>query len=213
MRRARQTVEKARTNQIRWVTFLAIFLVSIAEALAQEQRNVRFQTPVEVPRQPSRRIIVSIPDHKLALIEDGLVVKFYPIAVGAKATPSPAGEFKIANRLTEPTYYAPGVVIGPGPENPLGTRWIGLSLRGFGIHGTNEPKSIGRRASHGCIRMHQADLEELFELVRIGDVVEMHGTRTVELAAMFAPPSVPAPNPAPAQPAPMPLVAAALTPH
>jgi hypothetical protein len=62
---------------------------------------------------------------------------------------------------------------------------MGLSLKGFGIHGTNDPRSIGRKASHGCIRMQNRDVEELFGLVRIGDVVELHNERDEELAGIF----------------------------
>ena len=65
------------------------------------------------------------------------------------------------------------MVIPPGKANPLGTRWIGLSRKGYGIHGTNNPRSIGRRASHGCIRMRNRDVEELFEMVAVGDRVEI----------------------------------------
>lgn len=155
------------------------------------------------PAQPSqqdteRRIIVSIPDRKLAIVEDGRVVKLYPIAVGAPDSPSPTGAFKIVNRLTDPAYYSPGIEIPPGKDNPLGTRWMGLSMKRFGIHGTNEPKSIGRNASHGCIRMRNADAEELFELIRVGDTVDVIGERTVELAAIFGAPSptIPAAQPA-----------------
>src|SRR5436190_803480 len=57
--------------------------------------------------------------------------------------------------------------------------------KGYGIHGTNQPKSIGKAASHGCIRMGRKDLEELFELVRVGDTVEIHGERDATIAALF----------------------------
>ncbi|MCL4523057.1 MAG: L,D-transpeptidase [Acidobacteria bacterium] len=175
----------------------AVLLLSLAEAHAQE-RNGGKAAPVSEPQaRPERRIVISIPDRKLALIEDGKVVKIYPVAVGAAATPSPSGEFRVRERITNPTYYAPGKVIGPGKENPLGTRWIGLGQRGYGIHGTNEPRSIGKRASHGCIRMRKADVEELFELVRAGDLVELHGTRGAEVAAIFGEvPTAPATKPA-----------------
>ena len=132
-----------------------------------------------------RRVVVSIPDRKLALVEDGETKKVYPVAVGADGSPSPAGSFRVVNRLTRPTYYHPGTVIGPGAQNPLGTRWVGLDRRGYGIHGTNQPKSIGKAASHGCIRMARRDLEELFELVRVGDAVEIHGERDDAVAAVF----------------------------
>jgi lipoprotein-anchoring transpeptidase ErfK/SrfK len=157
-----------------------------------------------------RRIVVSIPDRKLALVEDGRVVKVYPIAVGAPSDPSPTGQFKIINRLTDPAYYAPGIVIPPGKNNPLGTRWMGLSRKRFGIHGTNEPKSIGHDASHGCIRMRNRDAEELFERVRVGDTVAVMGERSVELAALFGTPVAPTAPPAAKPAAPVAPVAVAI---
>ena len=129
--------------------------------------------------------MVSFPDHKLALIENGRVVKVYRVSVGAPESPSPTGRFTIVRRLAKPTYYAPGTIIPPGPANPLGPRWIGLNLPGYGIHGTNQPSSIGRDASHGCIRMRNRDVLELFALVRAGDVVELHGERDAEVAKWF----------------------------
>jgi lipoprotein-anchoring transpeptidase ErfK/SrfK len=132
-----------------------------------------------------RRIVVSIPDRKLALIVDGEVQKVYPVAVGKERTPSPAGSFKIVTRVPDPTWYGPKKVVGPGKANPLGTRWIGLSQKSYGIHGTNAPSSIGKAASHGCIRMHKADVEELFNLVQPGDTVDMLGERTEETAKLF----------------------------
>lgn len=133
----------------------------------------------------ARRILVSVPDRKLALIENGEVVRVYPVAVGAEVTQSPSGEFTIVNRVSNPTYYHPHKVIGPGPENPLGSRWIGLSQPHYGIHGTNEPWSIGKAASHGCIRMAKRDLEELFTLVQVGDTVEIRAERDLEVAQVF----------------------------
>jgi lipoprotein-anchoring transpeptidase ErfK/SrfK len=132
-----------------------------------------------------RRLVVSIPDHKLAVVENGSVVKVYGIATGAPATPSPAGTFRIVNRLVDPTYYGGGKVIGPGAANPLGNRWIGLDQKSYGIHGTNQPSSVGRSASHGCMRMRRRDLEELFARVRVGDTVEIHGERDEVVASIF----------------------------
>src|SRR5271163_4346283 len=121
----------------------------------------------------TRRIVVSLPDRKVALFEDGHLVKIYPIAVGKHTTPSPNGSFHIASRVVRPTWYQPGKVVPAGPANPLGTRWMGLGYKGYGIHGTNRPESIGHAASHGCIRMRNRDVEELFELVRVGDEVDL----------------------------------------
>ncbi len=133
-----------------------------------------------------KRIVVSILDRKLLLLDGTRVLKMYDVAVGKPSTPSPSGEFQIVNRIPNPTWYAPGKIVGPGKENPLGTRWMGLSAKGFGIHGTNAPRSIGKAASHGCIRMRQRDLEELFELVDVGVPVELHGERPPVLAMIFA---------------------------
>jgi lipoprotein-anchoring transpeptidase ErfK/SrfK len=163
----------------------AVLLLAMAQAHAQDRPSSKAPAASGPQARPERRVVISIPDRKLALIEDGKVVKVFPVAVGAPATPSPSGEFRVRERITNPTYYAPGNVIGPGKGNPLGTRWIGLGQRGYGIHGTNEPRSIGKRASHGCIRMSKSDVEELFELVRAGDLVELHAERGAEVAAIF----------------------------
>ena len=133
----------------------------------------------------ARRLVVSIPDRKLVVIENNEVVEVFGVAVGAPNSPSPTGTFTIVNRVANPTYYHPGKVIGPGPQNPIGTRWIGLNQKGYGIHGTDQPSSIGYAKSHGCIRLRNADVERLFERVRPGDVVELHAQRTPELDQLF----------------------------
>jgi hypothetical protein len=134
-----------------------------------------------------QRIVVSIPHRKLAVIRDGEIVKTYATAVGAPNSPSPVGEFAVINRIVRPTYYAHRKVIRPGRFNPLGTRWMGLDIKGYGIHGTNVPKSIGKAESHGCIRLSNRDVEELFELVRVGDAVELHGQADEVVVALFGP--------------------------
>ncbi len=140
-----------------------------------------------------RVIVVSLEDRKLALVEDGKVTKVYPVAVGKPSTPSPVGTFTIERRVANPVYQHDGKTVQPGPGNPVGTRWMGLSVRGYGIHGTNAPKSIGKAASHGCIRMAKPDLEELFALVQVGDTVELIGERNDETAQLFGTDADPAP--------------------
>src|SRR5579862_9450366 len=135
--------------------------------------------------RPIRSVLVSIPDRKLAVIEEDRVIATFSIAVGAAESPSPTGEFRIVNRVSNPTYYHPGSVIPSGKDNPVGTRWVGLSQKGYGIHGTNAPRSIGQAASHGCIRLRNRDMERLFTLLRIGDVVEIHGERDEQVAQVF----------------------------
>ncbi len=184
MRRNSAASSKA-TARTKWALLATTLLMATAEAIAQEKPTHRATLVAQGATNSQRRIVVSIPDCKLALVENGRVVKIYRVAVGAQVSPSPSGEFKITLRLVEPAYYAPGVVIPPGKDNPLGTRWLGLSQKGYGIHGTNQPGSVGRRASHSCIRMRNRDMEELFELARPGDIVELHADRTTELARLF----------------------------
>src|SRR5262245_24541584 len=163
---------------------LAILLCLSWSARAEETVATSGAKPAVSANSPVRRILISVPDHKLALMADGQIVKIYSVATGAEESPTPSGEFQIVNRLTSPTYYHPGKVIGPGDDNPLGTRWMGLNAPHLGIHGTNVPGSIGKPASHGCVRMSRKDLEELFELVRVGDTVVIRTERTEEIAGI-----------------------------
>lgn len=167
----------------------SVMLLAAAEAMAQEKGRA------------VRRIIVSIPDRKLAVMEADRVVKIFPVAVGAPKSPSPTGSFEIVNQIPDPTWYSKGKIVGPGPGNPLGTRWMGLSAKGYGLHGTNAPRSIGRNASHGCIRLRNSDAEALFELVAVGDRVDLVGERDEETARIFGP--APAPVTVLAQAAPV----------
>jgi len=152
----------------------SVMLIAAAEALAQDKT--------------ARRIVVSIPDRKLAVVEAGRVVKIFSTAVGAPDSPSPTGTYKIVQRLSDPTWYTKGKIVPPGKFNPLGTRWLGLSLKGYGIHGTSSPTSIGHNVSHGCIRLRNHDVEKLFEMVAVGDQVELYGERTIETDEIFGEP-------------------------
>lgn len=165
--------------QARLHAIAVVMVLAAAEAFAQDQAQA------EKASEARREVIISIADRKLALLEDGEIVKVYSVAVGKPSTPSPSGEFTVVNRLTAPTYYHKGQVIPAGPANPLGNRWIGLSQKGYGIHGTNQPRSIGKAASHGCIRMAKADLEELFEILRPGDTVSIRSERDEQIAQIF----------------------------
>ena len=156
--------------------------------------SAALQTSVPVPPAPkapefakttARWILGSIPDRKLALFENGKVVRIYRVAVGKTSTPSPVGEFKIVSRVSNPVYYHKGQVIAAGKGNPVGTRWMGLSAKGYGIHGTNQPNSIGKAASTGCIRMGKQDVEELFAIVDAGDTVQIRLERDEQIATVF----------------------------
>ena len=173
---------------------ISVLAAALGMTLATTTFSAALQT--SVPEMPSpkasafakatvRWVLVSIPDRKLALIENGKVVRIYRVAVGKISTPSPVGEFKIVNRVTNPAYYHRGQVIVTGKGNPVGSRWMGLSAKGYGIHGTNQPNSIGKAASTGCIRVGKKDLEELFALVDVGDAVQIRAERDEQMAAVF----------------------------
>jgi lipoprotein-anchoring transpeptidase ErfK/SrfK len=162
-------------EQIRRVAALtSLVFMAAAEALAQENQSASV-----------RKIVVSIPDRKLAVVESGRIIRIFSTAVGTPRTPSPSGSFHIIQRIQYPTWYTKGKIVPPGKSNPLGTRWLGLSAKGYGIHGTNNPASIGHNASHGCIRMRNQDVEQLFEMVAVGDAVELYSERTPELEQIF----------------------------
>lgn len=166
-------------------TMALLFIAFAAKARAQESQISPCLGAARASKRAVRRVIVSIPDRKLVLLEDEHVLLTFSIAVGAPDSPSPNGEFRVANMVTDPVYYHPGDVIPPGADNPVGPRWIGLSIKGYGIHGTNEPRSIGRRVSHGCIRLSNRDVKILFAYLRVGDAVELLAQRDAETAQFF----------------------------
>lgn len=113
------------------------------------------------------RIKVSLSQRRLHLLQDGKVIRSYPVGVGKKATRTPTGTFTIINKVPNPG-RRPG-----GPMTVYGTYWMGLSKKGYGIHGTNRPSSIGKYVSKGCIRMYNKDVEDLAKRVSIGTEVEI----------------------------------------
>ena len=105
------------------------------------------------------RILINKSSRQLALFNGNSQVRNYPIGIGKPATPTPEGDFAIAVKLLN-------------PGGMMGTRWMGLNFDpNYGIHGNNAPWSIGQLASHGCIRMYNNDVEELYTLVRLGTPV------------------------------------------
>jgi len=107
----------------------------------------------------------------LSLKADGKIIKVYRISTG-KSNSTPAGVFTVITKIVNPPWYTDDKVIPPGsPDNILGSRWLGISKKGYGIHGTTEPETIGRQATAGCIRMRNSEVEELFALVPVGTEV------------------------------------------
>ena len=106
-------------------------------------------------------IDISTSKHQLKLMNDNKLMKAYPIAVGKILTPTPSGIYTIINKQ-------------PNPPAPFGVLWMGLSKPHYGIHGTNNPASIGKNRSHGCIRMFNHDVQELSSSATIGTKVFIH---------------------------------------
>lgn len=128
--------------------------------------------PVTAETRAKTAIVINVPAFRLELYAGEQFVRAYPIAVGSMVTQTVLGQASIISRVVDPTWYPEGrPPVPPGPDNPVGTRWLGLSVEGFGIHGTNAPDSIGKPVSSGCIRLKNADVEELYDLVRIGTPV------------------------------------------
>lgn len=103
----------------------------------------------------SYEIHVSVSHRQLTLLQNGVPMKLYPISVGKILTPTPVGTYTIINKQ-------------PNPGGPFGVMWMGLSKPHYGIHGTNNPASIGKRVSRSCIRMYNHDVLELSRIVPIG---------------------------------------------
>ena len=143
----------------------ASFEVTTREILAVnpliDPRRLEIGQIICLPITPSPfEIIVNIGAKRLTVYRKGIIYREYIVATGKPETPTPTGVFEIINKEID-------------PGGPYGTRWLGLSAKGYGIHGTNNPASIGTAASNGCIRMYNEDIEALFDITSVGTVVRI----------------------------------------
>lgn len=116
-------------------------------------------------------IFIDKSQNVLILKSDEEVIKTYLVSTG-KDNSTPAGVFKITNKLTDPIWFKAGAVVpAASPENVLGTRWIGFDLSGYGIHGTTDPQTLGQQVTQGCVRMANPDVEELYIIIPPGTEV------------------------------------------
>lgn len=161
----------------------AVVVKIVRQLVANQRRPMHFTTRTVEPRflagAFSSVIVINRSNNVLSLYKGVKVWRHFPVATGQSAYPTPQGRFRIVVKWKNPTWYPPTYdswaqglsPVPPGPANPLGTRWLGLSAPGVGIHGTNNPSSIGYSVSHGCIRMQVPDSEWLFDHVEIGTTV------------------------------------------
>ncbi len=150
--------------------------------VANTRRPVRVATEKLQPRALAGGspavIVINRSENVLKLYKGTKPWRTFGVATGQAAYPTPRGRFSIVVKWTNPWWYPPASPwaagespVPPGPSNPLGTRWMGISSPGVGIHGTPKPESIGYSASHGCIRMLIPQAEWLFEHVDVGTTV------------------------------------------
>ena len=148
--------------------------LAVGESLAIDNTHIALL-------EPRASVTINVAQRMLFL-KDGDGVLAYPVTVGRRTWPTPVGAFTVISKETDPVWDVPVSIqremerqgkpvitrMEPSPLNPLGAYWIGLSLPGLGIHGTNAPSSIFQFASHGCIRMHPNDVADLFPRVQAG---------------------------------------------
>ncbi len=123
-------------------------------------------------------LILKLKEKRVYVYQGEKIVANYPVAIGKKGWETPLGEWQVMEKVKNPgwTSFKDGSVLPPGPKNPLGERWIGFWTDGqdvIGFHGTPDVKSIGKAASHGCVRMRNRDVKALYPLVKVGTTVKV----------------------------------------
>ena len=146
----------------------------------QPGQSLRISTQKIIPKKVYNGLIINLPEYQLYHFKNGVLLNTYPIAIGKTSWKTPRGRFFIDNKALNPTWRVPpqmqkrykkkyrNKIVPPGPNNPLGKYWIGLSIPHIGIHSTNKPYSIGQARSHGCMRLNSKDAEKLFNSVDVG---------------------------------------------
>lgn len=152
------------------------------EAIIHPGQRLHIHNPHIVPAGLYDGILINLPQRMLFHFNQGNLTHAYPVGLGKPSWPTPRGEFRIVSRVKNKPWLVPKSIqeemrregkavlqeVPPGPDNPLGEHWLGLSLWGYGIHGTIAPASIYQFRSHGCIRLHPDDIAELFDQVKVG---------------------------------------------
>jgi len=142
----------------------------IAEAEGTFESSPESAVPASSQSRQGLSIRISLAQRRLTLLRAGRETAQYPVAIGKPATPTPSGNWSILNKALN-------------PGGVFGTRWMGFTRRGHGIHGTNQPQSIGHAVSNGCVRMYTPDVESLFAQVSVGTPVLIEAGVTVPAAA------------------------------
>jgi L,D-transpeptidase ErfK/SrfK len=153
-----------------------------AQARLKESQKLRVDNRHIVPASLDNGIVINIPQRMLFYFKNNVLLHYFPVGLGRPDWPTPTGSFTVLVKEENPVWDVPKSIqeemqregkpvqtcVPPGPENPLGKHWLGLSLRGYGIHGTIAPTSIYQFRTHGCIRLHPDHVAELFAAVSPG---------------------------------------------
>ena len=155
-----------------------------AKDLIEIQSPIKSKSPItkknlkELYIQQNEKVylVIKLSDRRVYIYQDDRLKTSYPIAIGREGWETPTGKYKVIQKIPNPSWKHPftGEIIPPGPENPLGERWIGFWTDGtnyIGFHGTPNEETVGQAVSHGCVRMLNQDVLALFEKVAIGTAV------------------------------------------
>jgi L,D-transpeptidase ErfK/SrfK len=139
-----------------------------------------------LPGRPQRGITVNLAELRLYLVWEeagALQVRIYPIGIGDEGWETPEGTFAVLRKVEQPVWNPPPSIrqqrpelplrVPPGPENPLGDYWLAFTPEGHGIHGTHKPFGVGRRVSHGCLRLYPEDIRDLYSRTELGTPVQI----------------------------------------
>ncbi|WP_345741271.1 L,D-transpeptidase [Metabacillus indicus] len=143
-------------------SFISLFFTSVSP--------INVKAIDSVTRKDNQLVIINKNSNTLAFFENQTLIKLFPVATGKKDDYTPEGIFPIVNKIKNRPYYKKGIP-GGDPRNPLGNRWLGLEVNGtigttYAIHGNNNPQSIGKYVSMGCIRMDNNDIVWLFDRIK-----------------------------------------------
>ncbi|MDX1269337.1 MAG: L,D-transpeptidase family protein [Oceanisphaera sp.] len=152
--------------------------------LPPQGTKLMLPTQTILPAGAGRGLTINLAEMRLyAFLPQSSEILVYPLGIGREGRNTPEGTFKVINKKVNPIWRVPAGLreedpslprlVHPGPDNPLGSYWLGLTAPGYGIHGTNRPFGVGRKVSYGCLRMYPEHIEALFPMVAPGTPVRI----------------------------------------
>jgi len=142
----------------------------IKEANSLKGDNIQARAKLKVSKA-KYKVLVDKSQNILTLLGDDNIIKVYRVSTGENNC-TPVGNFRLVNKIIDPVWYAEKAIVpAESPDNVLGSRWMGFNLPGYGIHGTTSPEKIGQQATKGCVRMINAEVEELYKIIPVGTEV------------------------------------------